>query len=245
MKNSYNHIGSINSHGTGRTLKILEKDDSKYLMKNFDDLKTIKREIKIFDNVGCDFILSYDDYSLDEKYIIYPFYNDYRLNFYDREVMENFIDDLTDKIRRLDEFSSDKFEYDYDREAHIKGVSKIENSFYLKYDDFSEDCKDYLLNKDIGKQDGLAHRDLYLPNLILNSDGSISKIIDWERYNNKNKIFDYIIPEVRIFDLIGYISEMETDEMRERFRNNLNLTKSEKSIWMYLNFCIHYILHKK
>lgn len=189
---------------------MLEQEDENFIEKKYLDEEKFRRAVtslNVFSNI--EYTPDLIELNPDENSIIMPFYKDYRLDWGDRDMVMNFLSSLSDFFREIhsseypgtvlhnSDYYIDKFE-----RTSVESVNMY--SFYEdKIRELCSELRNY--NLDIVP----CHRDSHLSNYILNQDGSICKVIDWELSGYFPRAYDIAKVYSRILTLYNCFSEID------------------------------------
>lgn len=216
------------------TYKIENHNNEEYFLKYTTDPKNQKRMYQCHihqlnflpDQIKKPKLIE-SDFRSEYAYIIQKYHDSINsYNFWDENsFLLNTAENLGNVVQLLqDSNDKNRIKYRYDVEKMVYDATKYtRKSGYDSYISIIEDAKNQL-NQSNEKQ-VFAHRDLHLDNLLLNSNGFIKYIVDWEHCRWTHPMYDLAKIEVRFLDKFHNTGINDSSILRDRLRSTYGMDK--------------------
>lgn len=221
----------IDSGMSQETYKIKDNSGNRYFVKYTTDCVNQERMYQchiyqskfVPDNIKKPELVE-SEFTSEYSYTIQKYYNSIKSHKYfnNKSFLINTVEDLGSIVKLLQNSNPNNLiKYDRDVEKMVSDAMKYtRKSGYNKYLSVINDAKEQLEKSN--KEQVFSHRDLHIDNLLLNHDGSINYIVDWEHCRWTNPMYDLAKIEIRFLDKFDGIDNFcnNAPTLREKLRSS-------------------------
>lgn len=223
------------------TYEVRDVNNKKYFLKYTDDLVADLRteryaimELRKKDIKSKIPKVVYYKFGINKGYILYPYYPNNKIVWENNKYVANFTKNLATFLKNLHSLSvSSKFNnwkenspvlsrWLDDFESNTRDM--VLESQYSEYEDIIKDGCKWIKNQSKSINKSYTHGDIHLSNIIHKKDGSIKKVIDWERLKISDPAYDVMKAEVLILDLYYSLTNYTREKLIKMFRDTYKMS---------------------
>lgn len=236
-------ISDGRQHNTARVQSVNGQNFFLKYGNSIENISRIKHSLGALENMRgvriddfCPKIIeSYCDNNF--AYILYEYYPHSNMNWNDKNSVINLVNSCSSFLSEI--HSCDTFE---NQESWDRSYSRSYQSFLNNFRDSTIDLLDNgegkyeqqiessisaLQSDDANLQ--ICFGDFHLPNIRLNENGTIRKVVDWDRVSVLDISYELAKTEARIFDLYSHLTPFDRNSIIEQFRNQYGVSENLNS----------------
>lgn len=242
----YDEIDPIEDGRTHDTYSILSNSGDKYFMKSAGgtelNLEKLRNEADSIENLQKESVNIYipeiveSSFTDKRGYIVMPFYEHSMMDWENEDSVRILIKDCANYLREMHKINISKADFNYEEfkrsdfeswmnDFEDSTIERISDSVYDEYVSVVKESCQWIRDDD-NRQNVLMHGDYHLPNIRINEDGSIRKVVDLDRVSIMDRAYEIAKTEIRITDLYASHTPMTREELIDIFRDEYSMESS-------------------
>lgn len=219
---------------------VIESDSKKYFLKGYNNISEVsknnlEREIKINHIVNKNNILTptmiQSDINKQYGYVLYEYIESNPISWHKKSCIEKTISDMALFLSKLHNVNNKEIpacHYGSGKDDFINNVcnntiNAISNTEYNNYITQVTTIENILHNYNFNKS--FMHGDIHPPNVLVDSNGNVNAVIDWEYSGLGDALFDIAKFEVSFIEQHKNITPIDNSILIKKFRDTYNLNE--------------------